>query len=117
MERTVCVLVRLLFLSTCIDGEAFSLGRPVNILCTIGPQSLHLVAIHHGLDECIEDSLLTGVVSITVINDNPYRSFSVQVRANLSDRSQLNQLLVNTVLDQVIGQSLIPGTCPVSKYT
>ena len=44
------------------------------------PQSLHLVAIHHGLDEGIEDSLLTGVVSVTVINDNPYRSFSVQVR-------------------------------------
>ena len=117
MERTVCVLVRLLFLSTCIDGEAFSLGRPVNILCTVGPQCLHLVTIHHGLDECIEDSLLTGIVSVTVINDNPYRSFSVQVSANLSDRSQLNQLLIYVVLDQVVGQSLIPGTCPVSEYT
>ena len=117
MELTVCVLVGLLFVSTCIDGEAFSLGRPVNILCTVGPQSLHLVTIHHGLDECIEDSLLTGVVSVTVINDNPYRSFSVQVSANLSDRSQLNQILIYVVLDQVIGQSLIPGTCPVSEYT
>ena len=117
MELTVFVLVGLLFFSTCIDGEAFSLGRPVNILCTVGPQCLHLVTIHHGLDECIEDSLLTGIVSVTVINDNPYRSFSVQVSANLSDRSQLNQILIYVVLDQVIGQSLIPGTCPVSEYT
>lgn len=110
MELTIFVLVRLLFFSTCIDGKAFSLGRPVNILCTVGPQCLHLVTIHHGLDECIEDSLLTGIVSVTVINDNPYRSFSVQVSANLSDRSQLNQLLIYVVLDQVVGQSLIPGT-------
>ena len=117
MELTIFVLVRLLFFSTCIDGKAFSLGRPVNILCTVGPQCLHLVTIHHGLDECIEDSLLTGIVSVTVINDNPYRSFSVQVSANLSDRSQLNQLLIYVVLDQVVGQSLIPGTCPVSEYT
>ncbi len=56
MELTIFVLVRLLFVSTCIDGEAFSLGRPVNILCTVGPQCLHLVTIHHGLDECIEAS-------------------------------------------------------------
>ena len=117
MELTILIAVGLLFFSTGVDGELFSLGRPVNILCTVGPQSLHLVTIHHGLDECIEDSLLTGIVAVTVINDNPYRSFSVQVSANLSDRSQLNQLLVNTVLDQVIGQSLIPGTCPVSEYT
>ena len=116
MELTVFVLVGLLFVSTCIDGEAFSLGRPVNIFSTVGPQSLHLVTIHHGLDECIEDSLATSIIAV-FINDNPYRSFSVQVSANLSDRSQLNQLLVNTVLDQVIGQSLIPGTCPVSEYT
>ena len=116
MELTVFVLVGLLFISTCIDGEAFSLGRPVNIFSTVGPQSLHLVTIHHGLDESIEDCLATSIIAV-FIDNNPYGSFSVQVSANLSDRSQLNQILIYVVLDQVIGQSLIPGTCPVSEYT
>ena len=91
----------------------------MNIFCTVCPESLNSAAVKHGLDECGEDSLFTGIIVVAVVKNYPNGSFSVKVaapgRLGLCDGSKHYEISVNFVLNKVVGKGLVPCTCPVSE--
>ena len=85
--------------------------------CTVYPQGLYSTAVEHGLEDCIEDCLFSGIIAVTVINDAVYRRFSVQVAIHFSDGGQSCQSGIYTVLIHVVNQVIVPVTGPVGEST
>ena len=78
MELTVFVFIGLGIVSTFTGNNSLSLSRPMVAFCTVYPQGLYSTAVEHGLEDCIEDCLFSGIIAVTVINNAENRQFLMQ---------------------------------------
>ena len=80
-----------------ISAHRLRLGRPVYALYAISPKSLHIAAVHHGLNKI----LINGFRVFAGVGDAPYRRRSLRVVSQFLDGRQRDQFVIQTVFSQV----------------